>query len=143
LWHQGNDGPASTLEADDRFGQSLAAANFGRAAQRDLAGGSPGEDISGNTNAGAVIVLYGSAPGLTATGSDFWHQDAAGVPGAAQPGDGFGWSVSGGNYGDTNHVDLAIGVPFENNTATDDGVAIAMYGNPTGLGGTGDQLAMP
>ena len=42
----------------------------------------PEEDVGGASDAGAVNVLFGSAAGLTAAGSQIWHQDSAGVPGA-------------------------------------------------------------
>jgi hypothetical protein len=144
LWHQGNDSPSSTLEAGDRFGYSLAAANFGNGGHHDLAIGSPGEDLSfDEDDAGAVVVLYGAASGLTAFGADFWHQDAAGMPDFVERGDRFGQAVSGGNYSRQRQADLAIGAPWEDYEAVDDGVVAVKYGGPTGLTGTADLLSMP
>jgi hypothetical protein len=57
----------------------------------DLVIGSPGEDIGGIKDAGAVNVLYGSGSGLTATGDQLWHQNVAGVLGGSEAGDVFGF----------------------------------------------------
>jgi hypothetical protein len=70
----------------------------------DLAIGVPFEDLlSVNTgtqqaDAGAVVVIYGTAAGLSATGSEFWHQDRSGIAGAASAGDRFGVTIDGGRH---------------------------------------------
>jgi hypothetical protein len=95
-WHQNVAGIADTAEAGDEFGRALSAWNYGKSTQSDLAIGVPFEDLlSINTNtqqpdAGAVHVLYGSSSGLTATESQFWHQDRPGIASAASAGDRFG-----------------------------------------------------
>jgi hypothetical protein len=68
----------------------LAAGDFDGDGFDDLAIGVPEEDVGGASDAGAVNVLFGSAAGLTAAGSQIWHQDSAGVPGAAENFDRFG-----------------------------------------------------
>jgi hypothetical protein len=52
----------------------------------------PFEGIGRVTAAGIVQILFGrnASPGLTATGSQAWSQDSAGVPSAAEAEDGFG-----------------------------------------------------
>jgi hypothetical protein len=90
-------------ESGDNFGASLTVANLGRTDQADLVIGVPGEDIlvslGGNLNgietemrndAGALHVLYGSATGLQAAGSQRWTQNSANVPDAVEAGDRFG-----------------------------------------------------
>ena len=83
-------------ESGDEFGRALSAWNYGRTSHADLAIGVPFEDLfSSNTNsqqvdAGAVVLIYGSASGLTATGAQQWHQDRAGIASAASAGDRFG-----------------------------------------------------
>ena len=49
----------------------------------DLAAGASGEDVNGVRDAGAVSVLYGSAGGLTGTGSQFFPQVGGAVEGLA------------------------------------------------------------
>jgi FG-GAP repeat len=94
FWHQDSTGVQDAAEEIDEFGFSLAAANFGKSSQADLAIGVPFEDVGAIGDAGAVNVLYGSSTGLTATGDQFWHQDSSGVQDTAEAGDSFGWSLA-------------------------------------------------
>jgi hypothetical protein len=99
-WRQGGSGLPEVAEAGDQFGYALSAWNYGRDDRSDLAIGSPFEDLpSGGitqTDAGAVIVIYGTAAGLTATTANpaqLWHQDVSGVNDVLQQGDRFGFSL--------------------------------------------------
>ena len=65
LWSQDSPGIAGTAEELDRFGAALASGDYNGDGRADLAIGAPGE----NSFSGVVHVLYGSANGLTATGS--------------------------------------------------------------------------
>jgi hypothetical protein len=65
----------------DSFGQSLAAADFGKpAGQRHFDDLAAADSILGTGNSlyGAVSVLYGSGPGLTAAGDQLWTVPALG-----------------------------------------------------------------
>jgi hypothetical protein len=90
VWHQDSPGVPGEAEGGDRFGSALAAGDFDGDGFDDLAIGVPEEDVGGASDAGAVNVLFGSAAGLTAAGSQIWHQDSTGVPGAAENFDRFG-----------------------------------------------------
>ena len=74
LWSQDSAGIENTAEGQDFFGERLAAGNFGKTSQADLAVGVSGENLAGISDAGAVNVIYGSAGGLSGTGDQFWHQ---------------------------------------------------------------------
>jgi hypothetical protein len=100
LFRQGTGGIPETAEAGDQFGYALSAWNYGRDDRSDLAIGAPFEDLPASgvsqTNAGAVIVVYGTAAGLTATTANpaqLWHQDVSGVNDVLQQGDRFGYSL--------------------------------------------------
>jgi FG-GAP repeat len=80
---QGGGGIPDAAEPFDFFGNTLAAGDFNNDDFIDLAIGTTGEDLATITDAGAVTVLYGSASGLSATGSQFFTQDTPGVLGAA------------------------------------------------------------
>jgi FG-GAP repeat len=75
----------------------------------DLAVGVVGENLGAISNGGAVNVLYGSATGLTGAGSQLFTQDSSGVPGVAEPGDGFGDALAVGDFDGDGFADLAVG----------------------------------
>lgn len=93
LWRQSNPALADAGEANDRFGDALAAGDFNCDGFVDLAVGSPTETLSGVSQSGAVHVIYGSSNGLVSTGSEFWHQDLL-DPVEAETGDNFGGALA-------------------------------------------------
>ncbi|HEX8103234.1 MAG TPA: proprotein convertase P-domain-containing protein [Solirubrobacteraceae bacterium] len=102
----------------------------------DLVVGAPGE----NAGRGAVHVLYGTANGLAATGSQQWTQDSAGIAETAEPDDRFGASVAVGDLNGDGRADVAIGAPGEDAGATNAGAVHVLYGSSGGLTATGSQL---
>jgi hypothetical protein len=96
------------VESGDYFGAALAAGKFDDGAFADLAIGIPGEN-----DCGAVLVLNGSASGLTTTGCVMWTQDSAGILDQCEVGDNFGSALVAGAWNNhTTHDDLAIGIEF-------------------------------
>jgi hypothetical protein len=143
FWHQDRPGVAGNgADAQDNFGVSLAAANFGKGSRIDLAIGVRIEDVGGVMDAGAVNVLYGSADGLTTNGDQFWHQNKQGMAGdGTEEMDLFGWSSAAGDFGKTSHADLAVGVINEDVGAIEDAGAVnVLYGSADGLTTSGDQF---
>jgi disulfide bond formation protein DsbB len=139
FWTQASPGVADTLGEFDRFGGSLAAANFGNGRRADLAIGVDNEDV-GADGAGAVHVLYGASGGLSTKGSEFWHQNRPGIVGRAQSLDHFGYSLAAADFGKSAHADLAIGVNNEDLGAAGAGAVAVLYGSATGLSAAGNQL---
>jgi hypothetical protein len=140
-WHQDRAGIADAAQNGDGFGSALAAGALGGSAEADLAIGAPAEDLGADTDAGAVHVLLGGASALTATGSQLWHQDSAGVADDAQPGDEFGSSLAAGDVGGSSRDDLAIGADREDRGAVSDaGVVHLLPGGAAGPTATGSQL---
>ncbi len=130
-----------TSEDADRLGEAVAAGDFNGDGFADLAMGVPGEEIDGLIDAGAVHILYGSAPGLTATGMQFWTQNDRGTPNAAGAGDGMGTSLAAGDFNGDDFDDLAIGVPGETlNGANEAGAVMVLFGSARGLDTSGSQL---
>ncbi|MGW7521587.1 integrin alpha, partial [Streptomyces sp. NPDC054796] len=81
-------------------------------------------------NTGSVVVLRGSAAGLTGDGAQAVHQGTGGVPGANEAYDRFGAAV---RLTDTNrdgHADLAATAPFEN---TSNGALWSLRGSADGV----------
>ena len=77
--------------------------------------------------AGAVTILRGSIDGLTAAGSQFWHQDVPGVPGSANQDGAFGLALG---LGDFNHDGAADLAAFAGGGG---GSVIVLDGGPHGL----------
>jgi FG-GAP repeat len=90
LWTQNSSGVKDAAEANDVFGSSLLAVNFGKTSHADLAIGVPSEDVGVVADAGAVSVLYGTTNGLTSTGNQLWTQNNTGAGDTAETGDSFG-----------------------------------------------------
>ena len=56
-------------------------------------------------------MLYGSASGLTGTGSQAFWQGAGGVAGRPESFDNFGWTLAAEDFNNNGVADLAVGVP--------------------------------
>jgi FG-GAP repeat len=141
LFRQGAGGVAGTAETDDLFGFALSAGDFNHDGFADLAVGVRLEDVAGRDGAGAVNVLYGSAGGLTGTGSQAFWQGAGGVAGNLEAGDLFGSALAAGDFDHDGFGDLAVGVPDEAiGSITFAGAVDVLYGGAGGLSGAGSQL---
>jgi hypothetical protein len=81
-WAQSTRGIPGVRREGDRFGGSLAAADFGSvvpgARYADLAVASPEESVDGLYGAGLVHVLYGAVGGLRAEGVQVFAEDHLG-----------------------------------------------------------------
>jgi plastocyanin len=141
LWHQGSSGINGRQEAYDGYGAALASGDFNGDGYDDLAVGSPYENLEGGTtlvNAGAVNVIYGAAPGLTANagpGNQVWTRTTVG--GVAAAGDTFGHTLAAGDFNSDGFVDLVIGIVNADASAdasgADAGAINVLYGSATGL----------
>jgi hypothetical protein len=87
------------VEAIDRFGASLAAADYDHDGFLDLAAGAPFETVGSIPEAGAVSVLYGSGGGLTRVDGQLFTQNTLGVASSAEALDNFGLTLAAGALG--------------------------------------------
>jgi hypothetical protein len=145
VWYEGYAGLGGAPETGDWFGRALAAGDFDGNGCDDLAVGIPSEDLGGVNDAGRVVVLYGTADGLSAEDSDAWVQGLYDIPDTYELGDYFGERLATGDWNGDGYADLAVGVPRENfedepPTRYDVGVVHILYGSGHGLTATGTQL---
>jgi hypothetical protein len=148
VWGQDSPGIPGQHSGGDEFGGSLMSGNFGRDTgghtYTDLAIGVPGEGTNeeAERGEGAINVIYGSAKGLTAAGSQYWDEASPGIPGRRVDGDRFGTTLVAGDYGREDagraYADLAIGVRGRSR-----GEVRVIYGTSQGLAAAGVQTWAP
>ncbi|MCD6382884.1 MAG: FG-GAP repeat protein [Thermoplasmata archaeon] len=121
VWAQS---PLNQLGAE--FGYSLATGDFNGDGYDDLAVGAPYYDTS-NTDAGRVLIYYGSSSGLATTvGASFSGPDQANAN--------FGYTLSSGDYNGDGYDDLLVGAPwYDTISYTDAGAVYLYWGTPWGL----------
>ncbi|MGW0841225.1 FG-GAP and VCBS repeat-containing protein [Streptomyces sp. NPDC002787] len=122
------DGPGTTVavtqdsgnvpggsERGDWFGSELSLGDINGDGKTDLVVGSPGENLGGVVNTGAVTVLYGAESGLnTTSGYQYFAQSTAGVPGSDETDDRFGSDVKLTDVNGDGKADLTAGAYGEN-----------------------------
>ncbi|WCH91576.1 FG-GAP-like repeat-containing protein [Streptomyces moderatus] len=124
-------------------GESLGVGDVNRDGYADIVVGRPvdGYDSDLDTpipKGGRVAFIPGSANGPVGTKAKYVNQDTAGVPGAAERGDGFGTDISVADVDGDGYADVATGVPGEDfDGRTDAGGTVVLRGGPNGLTGTG------
>lgn len=73
----------------------------------------PGATVAGKAYAGAIVVLYGSAKGVSAAKRAVITQNSPGVPGTAEEGDAFGASIALADLDKDGFADIVVGSPQE------------------------------
>jgi hypothetical protein len=118
-------------EAGDRFGSSLAAdaLDLGDVSQSFVVG-APGDVVNGRDNAGTVTVFEGEDGDGPFSSITQLSEATPGVPGTAEAGDRFGYSVALSAFasGFTPRA-LAVGVPGEDRGSVVDAGAVALLTN--------------
>lgn len=141
LFSQDSPGMADTCEIDDLIGWNMVAGDFNGDGFDDLAVGCPFEDVGAIVDAGAVMVLYGSAAGLSSAGNQFWTQNAGAIADSCEADDQFGFSVASGDFNGDGRDDLVIGADEEDlGGITNAGVVHVLLGSAAGLTDVGNQL---
>lgn len=80
---------------------------------QDLAVADPSAAVSGKDLAGAVVVFYGSANGISADRRKVITQATSGIPGTPEWGDAFGEALATADLDLDGYADLLIGDPSE------------------------------
>lgn len=141
---QNTAGVPGVSEKGDQFGGRLSAGDVTGDGFPDLAVGVPGEAIGSKAKAGAVVLLKGGSGGLTGTAAQAFHQDTAGVPGAAESGDVFGGSLRLLEVTGDGKADLVAGAPGENvGTVVNGGAVWLLRGAASGVTASKSQAYNP
>lgn len=97
---------------------------------RDTAVADPEATVNGHPGAGAVHIVYGGDKGTM-----LLSQETAGVPGAAEPDDRYGFALAVYDADRDGCSDLAVGIPYEDLDLPDAGLVQIVYGSTAGLNG--------
>jgi hypothetical protein len=120
-------------ENDDHLGFSVTVGDFNSDGKDDVAVGIPGEDAGGVNDIGMVGVLFGSTGGLQTSGTEIFSQNSL-VDATSETGDGFGRSLTAGDFDADGFADLAVGIPLEDiGTRNDAGAIGVFFGSNGGL----------
>ncbi|MFE7841676.1 FG-GAP-like repeat-containing protein [Streptomyces sp. NPDC057474] len=127
-------------EKDDSFGYELDLGDVNGDGYQDLIVGTPGEDISGVTNAGSLTVLFGSASGINlSSGTQYFTQNTAGVPDTAEKGETLGIEVKLDDVNGDGLADLLAG-SYEN---SGNGSVLYLPSNGTKITTSGGRTVSP
>lgn len=133
---QGQRGPLGAIrlpgtpQRGDRFGSSLALGvvdlpeRSGNETAHGLMIGAPGDTVSGHPGAGSVTIVQ-----ETFESASLLSQDSAGVPGAAETGDRFGYSLAYSPQFGVTRGTLAVGTPGEDVGAVADAGVVTVFSN--------------
>ncbi len=114
---QSSPGVPGADEERDGFGGSLSIADTNGDGYGELAIGVVFEDSGEDEDTGSVVVMRGSAAGVSGTGAKNLTQSTSGVPGAAEDMDYFGSDVHLSDVTRDGRADLAVTAGFENEGA--------------------------
>lgn len=117
----------------DHFGASLDVARVTGDRFADVVVGTPDEQVAGNTAAGAVYLLRGSAHGISRRHAQRFTLASHGLPGAASEGAVFGASVFAARLTGDLHIDVAVGAPGSSLAAHHGGLVVQLAGTAHGL----------
>ncbi|NUP13480.1 MAG: hypothetical protein HOW73_46170 [Polyangiaceae bacterium] len=132
-----------SIQQGDKLGWSLATGDFNGDGKDELAIGVPYEDLGAGQDAGSMLVLRGSASGLTTQNSVTFDQGSSGVEGSEEGDDRFSYSLTAGDFNGDGIDDMAIGAPgedLEQGGGDDDGIVNVLYGSPSYLSASRDQI---
>jgi hypothetical protein len=110
----------------------------------DIAFSADGAEVNGNFAAGQLVVLYGSATGVSSAKRSVISQNTAGSPGTAEYEDGFGAEHAYADFNGDGYDDIAVSAPWEDVAGDEDGGGVAvLWGSAKGITGSGVTVADP
>ncbi len=150
-WNMDSNGISGDSEPFDRFGEAVSHGDFNGDGYDDLAVGIPNHDFLGLVdNTGTVLIMYGTASGLSANNEQFLFQkfDDGGMDletvNGLEENEFFGTTLASGDFNCDGYDDLAVGTPNEQvilggQDLDNVGAINIFYGSDTGfpVGGQG------
>src|SRR5262249_31139544 len=116
------------------FGYAVATGDFNNDGYTHVVVSSPHNRVHLSTRdiigGGIIETYYGSAKGLTNTGNQAFSLFAA-----AGAEDLFGTAVATGDFNGDGYSDIAVGIPYRDDGATDAGAVKIFFGSATGIVG--------
>jgi hypothetical protein len=116
---QGSDSVGNTPSANDRFGTTLAAADFDNDGKTDLLVGTPNEDINGQADSGLAQIIWGSSSGL-GKGKASTQITQSSFGRTVTAGDQLGYAIDATNELGSDLPMVAVGVPGGNVSGLND-----------------------
>lgn len=118
------------------FGSALSTGDFDADGFDDLVIGNGAYSSELDQFAGRIIVVYGTASGLSTSSLRVFTQDYPGMDGSDESNDYFGAALAAGDFDNDGYADVVVGVPGEN----DGGGFQVIYGSSGGLTAAGNNL---
>lgn len=110
----------------------------------DVAFSADGAYVSGKKEAGQLVVLYGTATGVSSAKRHTISQNTTGSPGSAEAGDHFGYDTAYADFNGDGYDDIAVGAAGEDVGSDVDGGGLAiLWGSASGITGKGVTIADP
>lgn len=110
----------------------------------DVAFSADGAYVSGKKAAGQLVVLYGTATGVSSAKRHTISQNTTGAPGTAEAGDSFGYDTAFADFNGDGYDDIAVGASGEDVGSDVDGGGLAiLWGSASGITGKGVTIADP
>ncbi|MDF3142953.1 MULTISPECIES: VCBS repeat-containing protein [unclassified Streptomyces] len=133
---------ASTATAADST--TVPHADFNGDGIGDVAFSADGAYVSGKKEAGQLVVLYGTATGVSSAKRHTISQNTTGSPGTAEAGDHFGYDTAYADFNGDGYDDIAVGAAGEDVGSDVDGGGLAiLWGSASGITGKGVTIADP
>lgn len=137
-------GMPAAVDGESSFGVAVAVGDVDADGHADVLVGASNHQVGAIEEAGAAILLFGSAAGVTTDGVQLWHQDSPGIPGVAERFDRMGYAVSIDDFDGDGHGDGVVTAAEEDiitfgTNKPDAGMAIVLPGGADGLTGTASQ----
>ncbi|MFE9771335.1 VCBS repeat-containing protein [Streptomyces sp. NPDC005931] len=122
----------------------VAEADFNGDGRGDVAVSAQNAYVGGKSEAGQLVVLYGTSTGVSATRRHTLSQNTTGVPGTAEADDAFGTDAAYADFNGDGYDDIAVSSPLEDvGTDRDAGGVAILWGSPSGITGKAINVVDP